>query len=199
VTQPATTTWTSNENENARTPRKQLIKIRIPANIYSLLATAMVSDIDAVDAPSKEAEESSRTELDSHANMLVIDQHAYVISDTGRIADVNPFTPDYNSMQVPIVDAALQYHCPYDGQSYILVIRNELHVPSMKNNLIPPFVLREAGIRVQDTLKIQVNDPSVDDHSLCFPETGFRIPLSLWGMFSYFPTSKPTPTFMQET
>jgi hypothetical protein len=44
-----------------------------------------------------------------------------------------------------------------------------------------------------------VNDPSVDDHSLCFPETGFRIPLSLWGVFSYFHTSKPTAKFMQET
>ena len=40
---------------------------------------------------------------------------------------------------------------------------------------------------------------TVDDHSICFPETGFRIPLSLWGMFSYFPTSKPTALFMKET
>jgi hypothetical protein len=67
----------------------------------------MVSDVDIVDAPSEEAEESSRTELDSHANMPVIGWHAYLISDTGRIADVNPFTPDYNSIQVPIVDAAV--------------------------------------------------------------------------------------------
>jgi hypothetical protein len=90
------------------------------------------------------------------------------------------------------VDAAVQYDCPYDGQSYILVIRNALHVPSMKNTLIPPFMLREADIRVQDMPKIQANEPSVDDHSLCFPETSFRIPLSLWGMFSYLPTVEGT-------
>jgi hypothetical protein len=68
----------------------------------------------------------------------------------------------------------------------------------MKNNLIPPFVMREAGIGVYDTPKIQVAEPTTEDHSICFPETGFRIPLSLWGMFSYFPTSKPTALLMKE-
>ena len=40
--------------------------------------------------------------------------------------------------------------------------------------------------------KIHKEDPTVDDHAMTFMETGFRIPLSLWGIFSYFPTSKPT-------
>ena len=144
-------------------------------------------------------DEGSRTELDSHANMPVVGRHAYIISDTGRMADVSPFTPDYASMQLRIVDAAVQYDCPYDGQSYILVIRNTLYVPSMKNNLLPPFILRQAGIKLNDTPKIQVDDPTIEEHSLLFPETGFRIPLSLWGTFSYFPTCKPTATQMQDS
>ena len=37
---------------------------------------------------------------------------------------------------------------------------------------------------------------TVEDHSIFFPETGFRIPLSLWGVFSYFPTTKPSLTDM---
>jgi hypothetical protein len=45
---------------------------------------------------------------------------------------------------------------------------------------------------VKDTPKIQVRDPDVNDHSITFLETGFRIPLALWGVFSYFPTSKPS-------
>ena len=73
--------------------------------------------------------------------MPVVGQHAYILSDTGKVADVNPFMPDYQAIQVPIVDAAIQYDCPYDGKSYILVIRNALYVPSMHNNLIPPFVM----------------------------------------------------------
>jgi hypothetical protein len=123
--------------------------------------------------------------------MPVVGRHAYILAETGKTVEVSPYTPDYKAMQVPLVDAAVRYDCPFAGKSYILVIRNALHVPSMNNNLIPPFLLREAGITVSDVPKIHVADPTEDDHAITFPDTGFRIPLSLWGVFSYFPTSKP--------
>ena len=53
-------------------------------------------------------------------------------------------------------------------------------------------MLREMGVTVNDIPKIHKEDPAVDDHAITFVEMGFRIPLSLWGIFSYFPTSKPT-------
>ena len=34
--------------------------------------------------------------------------------------------------------------------------------------------------------------PTEEDHSIYFPDTDFRIPLSLWGVFSYFIMSKPS-------
>ena len=45
---------------------------------------------------------------------------------------------------------------------------------------------------MNDIPKIHTEDPTADDHTITFVETGFWIPLSLWGIFSYFPTSKPT-------
>ena len=78
--------------------------------MYYLLSTVNEESDTAID------DEESRAELDSHANMPVVGRHAYIISDTGRIADVNPLTPDYTSMQVNIVDAAVQYECPYNGE-----------------------------------------------------------------------------------
>jgi hypothetical protein len=69
----------------------------------------------------------------------------------------------------------------------------------MKNNLLPPFVLREAGIKLNDTPKSQVEECTIEEHSMLFPETGLSIPLSLWGTFSYFPTCKPTATHMQDS
>ena len=123
--------------------------------------------------------------------MAVIGRHAVVLSTSGRKVDVSPFTPDYKPMTVEIVDAAVKYECPYSHVEAILVIRNALSFPSMEHNLIPPFMMREAGVTVSTTPKIQVSQPSVEDHSIFFPETGFRIPLSLEGVFSYFPTSKP--------
>jgi len=44
----------------------------------------------------------------------------------------------------------------------------------MENNLLPPFMMREAGVDVRDTPKIQVEDPTEEDHAITFPETGFR-------------------------
>ena len=134
----------------------------------------------------------SRMELDSHANMPVVGKHAYIIAKTGKKVDVSPFTPDYKPLTVPLVDATVKYNNPYNGKSYILVLHNALYVPSMDSNLIPPFMLREMGVTVNDVSKIHKEDPTVDDHAITFVETGFRIPLSLWGIFSYFPTSKPT-------
>ena len=134
----------------------------------------------------------SRTELDSHANMPVVGKHAYIIAETGKKVDVAPFAPDYKPLTVPLVDATLRYNNPYNGKSYILVLQNALYVLSMENNLIPLFTLREMGVTVNDVPKIHKEDPTVDNHAIAFAETGFRIPLSLWGIFSYFLTSKPT-------
>ena len=74
----------------------------------------------------------------------------------------------------------------------MLAIRNVLHIPSMMNHLVPTFIMREAGITVNDTPKIHLEDPDVSDHSILFEESKVRLPLSLRGVFSYLPTTKPT-------
>ena len=96
-----------------------------------------------------------------------------MISDTVQIMEVNLFTPYYESMQIPIIDAAVRYDFPYNMYSYILLIRNALHVPSIFINTLSPFMLREVGIEVRERPKIQVKNPTVDDKSIYFPETGF--------------------------
>ena len=91
--------------------RNKLCKINVPDYLYSLMSTMMVSAIDVSEEVNDTEEEESRTDLDSHANMPVVGRNAYIISDTGRIADVNPFTPDYAStMRISIVDAAVIIH-----------------------------------------------------------------------------------------
>jgi hypothetical protein len=111
--------------------RIKLYKIKVPIQTYAYMAT--IADVEVDGEDNMDVDEGSRTELDSHANMPVVGRNAYIISDTGRVADVSPFTPDYASMQIRIVDAAVQYDCPYDGESCILVIRNTLYVPDKAN------------------------------------------------------------------
>jgi hypothetical protein len=49
----------------------------------------------------------------------------------------------------------------------------------MDHNLAPPFLLREAGVDVDDIPKIHVKNPNVSHHSIYFDGTDLRIPLAL--------------------
>eukprot|EP00957_Ditylum_brightwellii_P022755 1716222-Ditylum_brightwellii.AAC.1 len=62
----------------------------------------------------------------------------------------------------------------------------------MDHSLIPPFMLREAGLTVNETPKIHKEHHTVDDHVITFPKSGLRIPMGLWEVFLYFPTSMPS-------
>ena len=165
----------------------------IPNRVFATIVTA-AAVTDNNDGMSIDGEKfgGTRTELDSHTNMPVVGQHAYIINYSGRKVDVRPFTPQYQSMEAELVDAALLYEYPYDGKTHILVIQNAIQVGSMENNLIPPFILHEAGLQVNERAKIHTEDPTTEDHSITFPMTGFQILLQLFGIFSYFSTTKPT-------
>ena len=169
---------------------------RFKYHLAAALTSAVCDESQMMDEGELSA---SRTELDSHANMAVVGRNATVISKTGNKVDVSAFTPDYKPLTVEVVDAAVRYECPYSNTVAMLVIRNALHVPAMQHNLLPPFMMREAGIHVKDTPKIQIDDPSIEDHSIYFKETGLRIPLSLDGVFSYFPTNKPSEEKLMES
>jgi hypothetical protein len=98
VTQPGRPTWDPGGDQDSD-PDRKLFKITVPTQVYSLLATIMAADVDLVlDDEDMDAEQSRTTELDSHANMLVVGRHAFIISNTGRVADVNAFMPDYEPM-----------------------------------------------------------------------------------------------------
>ena len=96
----------------------------------------------------------SATELDSHANMAVAGANLSIISKSGLIATVTPFSPDLPAMDdVEIGDVAMVWDDPRTGTPYILVMRNALLIPTMDHNLIPPFLIQEAGLFLDETPK----------------------------------------------
>ena len=123
--------------------------------------------------------------------MPVVGKHYIVLSDTWKKIDVSAYSPDYLVHKVPVIDADIWYDNPYDGGIRYFIVHNTLHVLSMNNNLIPPYIVQEVGIDVNNTPKIHIKDPSIDDHSLYFTDFKYRIPLSLNGIFSYS-SSKPS-------
>ena len=119
--------------------------------------------------------------------MVVIGKQAFIFNHSDQYVNVRAFTDEVKGIsKVPIVDAVIAYDVPKSIQTYILVVWNALCVPSMEHNLIPPFILREAGLVLHDTPKIHCNVPSAEDHSLFDKETGLRIPFTLYGTFSVF-------------
>ena len=88
-------------------------------NFRRLVATSMISDVENHNA---HGEEYSRTEIDSHANITVVARHVYVLLCTVRMADVNPYTPYYEPINIQIVNESNQYDYFYNGRTYILVI-----------------------------------------------------------------------------
>ncbi len=75
--------------------------------------------------------ENLTTQLDSHANMVVVGEQATIFGRTlGKCANVRPFSKDCSKLEsVPIVDAAVAYDCPYTMQTFILTMHNALYVP----------------------------------------------------------------------
>lgn len=98
-------------------------------------------------------------------------------------------------LALPICDLAVAYDHISDGDSgtFILIFRNALCIPDMDHNLVPPFILREAGHVVNECPKFQCTIPTTDDHSIILngDDIVTRIPLQLNETFPYFHTRAP--------
>jgi hypothetical protein len=121
--------------------------------------------------------------------MAVAGRDCTIIARSGHFACVTPFSDDLPVMeQVEIGDVAVAYDDPYTGVTFLLVLRNALLIPSMDHNLLPPFLIREASLFLDETPKFQSNNASLDNHCIYDEVTGLRIHLQLHGTFSYFAT-----------
>ena len=131
-----------------------------------------------------------RTKLDSHANMAVTGKHSFPFDKVHRRScEVTTFDPSIGtSKYVPIVDLALAYDCKYTQKMHILISRNALYVPTLEHNLIPPFILNEAGATCNEKSKIDCSDPSITDHYIIHKDVRRQNPLQLNGIFSFFYT-----------
>ena len=136
--------------------------------------------------------ELGNLELDSHADSPVLGSQSVIVRKTGRTVSVKGFTDELGRpLVVPVVDGIILHECEFTSQSFLLVIRNALHLPSMKNHLIPPFMMRLADLVVDECPKYLAQKPSLNNHTLYFENDDIRIPLSLRGIISYLPNQVP--------
>ena len=133
-------------------------------------------------------------EMDSHADSPVVGNHAHVLEYTGRKVSVSGFTDALGKpMLVEVVHALIVYDCDTTGKSHLLMINNALLVPSLTCCLINPFIMRLAGLHVNECPKFLAPSPTECNHSIYFPDENLRIPLKLEGIISYIPCRSPLP------
>ena len=95
---------------------------------------------------------ASKIELDSHADLPVAGSNARILERTGRTVSVYGFTDELcKPLLVEVVHSAVVFDCPTTGNSYVMVLNNAPHVPSLDCSLINPFIMRLAGIVVYET------------------------------------------------
>ena len=113
------------------------------------------------------------TELDSHADSPVVGKHSKILETSPRTAMVSGFTTELGKpLCVPIVTAAVAYEDGYTGKVYTLVIHNALYLKSMEVNLIPPIMMRMAGLEVDECSKFLAKEPSDRNHSIYISFSG---------------------------
>ena len=153
------------------------IRHRVCASVLAaMIGGALMGSYSALNA----------TDLDSHANMAVADNAWTVIEDIMQTLPLSlQFFLRWKWSERGRCNCIWWSHLI--THFYPLVMRNALLIPTMDHNPSPPFLLREAGLYVDETPKHQIALPVIDNHAIVDSETGMRIHLSLNGIFSCFP------------
>ena len=161
--------------------------------MISPIRTARVGSLVAGDG------KEIRTELDSHADTCVVGNNtALLVHDFDRPVRVHGYDDTVSHSEAcRTISAVIAYDHPESGEAFMLIIHQAILIPGMKANLLSPMQLRDNDLRVNDEPKFMVPNPTEDHHAIYIPEVkgespALRIPLSLHGVTSYFPTRKPT-------
>ena len=137
---------------------------------------------------SQELPTSSRIELNSHTDTIVLGSNCAILHHTGKVCKVSPYSDDYKAINnVPVVCGATLWTDTVDKQEYILVFNESLWMgDSLTHSLINPNQLHEFGIDMQDnpfsTKRLSIKPASHD----------ITIPLQSIGTIIYANTHPPT-------
>ena len=138
--------------------------------------------------------------MDSHADTCVVsDNVALIVHDYQQPVQVQAYDGTPTKKICTTVGAAVAYDHPETGKTYMLMLNQAINVPGMSTVLLSTMQMRAHDLRVNDEPKFMALNPTEEHNSITVPhnediEGGepLRIPLSLKGVFTYFPVRKPT-------
>ncbi len=139
-----------------------------------------------------EMRDGCRLGLDSHADTICVGRHAAILEVVeGMTVEAIPFAKSIGSVKnLPIVNAALAYDHPTDGQTYILICNQAIYLGEDSDNcLLCPNQCRENGIIIHDVPRRF--DPD-SPFSIDIPSEELSLPLQQYGPTAYLRVRKPT-------
>ena len=141
----------------------------------------------------------SYLDLDSHADTCVLGDNALIIESPlpDRTAIVSFADPSVGTVTKPILSGAFKYTSSSNGNGYILVVNQGIHLNNLDHSLLCPMQLRDNDIILNECPKSMIEYPTEEHHSLLVvteeTKEQIRIPLRLRGVTSTMMVSKPTP------
>ena len=133
-------------------------------------------------------------EVDIHADTFVAGRNCVVMHYTERVADVLPYSDEYQEKKgIPIVQTATG-HTHLAGQRPILIVNEALWMPDLHYSLFNPNQFREYGVVVQDNpyshepMYISTGEGE-DNFMACMESDGTTIYIDMW---------TPTQTDLEE-
>jgi hypothetical protein len=141
-----------------------------------------------------ENDESSNSELDSHADTCVVGKNALIIHDFERPVNVTGYDQSVATTKARTVTAAVAYDEPNTGRVLVFIIHQAIEIPGMSNNLLCPMQLRLNDVIVSEVPNFLTMNPREETHTIQVKERDSlemtMIRLSIRGVTSYFPTRK---------
>ena len=140
---------------------------------------------------------SGRYEIDLYADTCVAGSNCVVLEYTGRSAEVEAYTPNFPSKQIPIATAAPSYDRPTTVTTSVLVINEALY----SGDKLPFSLLSLNQIRDND---IYVDERHRQNHApesiffIFIPSTPLRIPFDFDGVVANFDTRQPTASELDD-
>ena len=136
-------------------------------------------------------------ELDTHANTMVLGKNCLLIQDFGKPVSVSGWNASVGSTKCPTVSGVVAYNHPYTGVTYMLIWNQAIYLDTMDNHLICPMQCRVQGVKIHDTPKIFIKNPTNHSHATVVldpvdPKNDLVIPLELVGVTSVFSVRTPT-------
>ena len=138
----------------------------------------------------------TRMECDSHADTSVVGKNCLIIHDFERPVKVSGYDPKDGTKEYRTVTGVVAYDHLQTGQTYMLVVNQAIEVPHLQNHLLCPMQCRMNGVKINELPKFLAETPDKTTHALQvvdpLSESPLYIPMSLFGITSYFPVQKPT-------